>query len=182
MSSTNPIINSTSSVMNELRSGHTLPFQDVLSAKILEKHLSKIAHRDRTFTPKLTLFGFLAQAIGADQSCQAAVCQLTAHLINKGARLVSPNTAAYCKARARLPETVLIGLAQESGKQLEGQVKPEWLWRGKHVKLVDGSTLSMPDTPENQEDYPQPKAQKEGVGFPIMRVVCIISLATDAVS
>jgi len=179
--STNPIITSTSSVINELRSGHTLPFQDVLSAQTLEKHLSKVAYRDRTFTPKLTLFGFLAQAIGADQSCQASVCQLITHLISKSAKLVSPNTAAYCKARARLPESVLIGLTQESGEQLEGQAKPEWLWRGKHVKLVDGSTLSMPDTPENQEAYPQPKTQKEGVGFPIIRVVCIVSLATGAV-
>lgn len=181
MNSTNPIINPTSSVINELRSSHTLPFEDVLSAETLEKHLSKIAYRDRTFTPKLTVFGFLAQAIGADQSCQASVCQLITHLISKGAKLISPNTAAYCKARARLPETVLIGLTQESGEQLEVQAKPEWLWRGKHIKLVDGSTLSMPDTPENQEAYPQSKTQKEGVGFPIMRIVCIVSLATGAV-
>jgi hypothetical protein len=181
MSSTNPIINPIFSVINELRSGHTLPFQDVLSVEILEKHLSKIVHRDRTFTPKLTLFVFLAQIIGADQSCQAAVCQLIAHLISKGARLVSPNTAAYCKARARLPETVLVGLTKEIAEQGEEQAKPEWLWWGRHVKLMDGSTLSMPDTPENQEAYPQSKAQKEGVGFPIMRVVCIISLATGAV-
>lgn len=181
MNSTTPIINPTSSVINDLRSDDRLPFQDVLSAEILEKHLSKIVHRDRTFTPKLTLFGFLAQAIGADQSCQASVCQLITHLISKGAKFISPNTAAYCKARARLPETVLTGLTQESGKQLEDQAKIEWLWQGKHVKLVDGSTLSMPDTPENQKAYPQSKAQKEGVGFPIMRIVCIIALATGAV-
>jgi hypothetical protein len=124
MNSTNPIINPTSSVINELRSSHTLPFQDILTAEILEKHLSKIAHRDRTFTPKLTLFGFLAQAIGADQSCQASVCQLITHLISKGAKLISPNTAAYCKARARLPETVLSGLTKENGEQLEEQAKP----------------------------------------------------------
>jgi hypothetical protein len=123
---------------------------------MLEKHLVKVKHRDRIFTPELTLFGFLSQAIGADQSCQACVSQVVTYLISKGAKLISPNTAAYCKARARLPEDVISGLVRESGQQLENQAEPEWLWRGKHVKLVDGSTLSMPDTLENQSTYPQP--------------------------
>src|SRR3990167_5740274 len=158
-------INSTQFVMDEIRSSDKLPFQDVLSEESLKKHLSKVAHRDRTFTPELTLYGFLSQVIGADQSCQASVCQVIAHLISQGAEAPSPNTAAYCKARARLPEHVLSGLTKESGQQLEEQAEPQWLWRGRHVKLVDGSTLSMSDTPENQKTYPQPNTQKKGSVF-----------------
>lgn len=158
-------INSTQFLLDEIRSRDELPFQDVLSNESLKKHLSKVAYRDRIFTPELTLYGFLSQAIGADQSCQASVCQITAHLISQGAEAPSPNTAAYCKARARLPEDVLSGLTRESGQQLEEQAKSAWLWRGRHVKLVDGSTLSMPDTLENQKFYPQPDTQKKELVF-----------------
>jgi hypothetical protein len=75
----------------------------------------------------------------------------------------------------------LVGLTKEIAGQVVEQTKSEWLWWGRPVKLMDGSTLSMPDTPENQEAYPQAKTQKEGIGFPIMRIVCIISLATGVV-
>jgi hypothetical protein len=76
---------------------------------------------------------------------------------------------------------LISGLTRQSGRDLETQAPLEWLWRGRHVKLVDGSTVSMPDTPENQEAYPQPRSQKAGIGFPIARLVAIISCSTGAV-
>jgi len=160
-----PITNHTKSVINNIRSKDELAFTEFLPTNSSNKYLSKITYRNRMFTPELTLFGFLSQAIGADQSCQAAVGQIIVHQISQGIEPPSSNTAAYCKARSRLPENVLSGLAKESGQDLEAQANPEWLWRGKHVKLMDGSTLSMPDTPENQEAYPQPSTQKKGSAF-----------------
>ena len=57
----------------------------------------------------------------------------------------------------------------------------EWLWRGQRIKLIDESTISMPDTAENQVDYPQPESQKKGLGFPIARIVAIIDYITGVV-
>lgn len=153
------------SVIKNLCSKDKLPFIEMLSDNIVSKYFSNIVHRKRTFTPVVTLCGFLSQAIGADQSCQAAVSQIIVHSISKGLKPPSANTAAYCKARGKLPEHALSGLTKDIGTQLEDEAKSKWLWRGKHVKLIDGSTLSMPDTPENQEQYPQPKTQKKGLDF-----------------
>jgi len=158
-------INPVKSIINNLRAEDKLPFQNILSTTSLSRYISQVKHRDRIFTPELTLFGFLSQAIGADSSCQASVSQIIAHLINQGNEVPSANTAAYCKARSRFPESVLSGLTRESGQQLEEQAAPKWLWRGRHVKLADGSTVSMPDTPENQHLYPQPDSQKKGSAF-----------------
>lgn len=93
----------------------------------------------------------------------------------------SANTAAYCKARARLPEELIAGLTRQSGRELDSASQPDWNWRARPMKLVDGSTFSMPDTPENQAEYPQPRSQKPGIGFPIARGVAILSGATGAV-
>lgn len=159
------VINPVKSIINNLRAEDKLPFQDILSTASFSKHLSPIKHRHRIFTPELTLFGFLSQAISSDPSCQASVSQAIAHLINQGNEVPSANTAAYCKARSRLPESILWGLTRESGQQIEEQADPKWLWRGRHVKLADGSTVSMPDTPENQNLYPQSDSQKKGSAF-----------------
>ena len=72
------------------------------------------------------------------------------------------------------------GVAVQVGQQLEGAVPPAWLWKGQHVYLVDGTTVSLPDTPENQQAFPQPPAQKPGLGFPLIRLVVLLSLATAA--
>ena len=82
-----------------------------------------------------------------------------------GKEAPSANTAAYCKARSRLPEDVLSGLAKESAQALENQAKSDWLWRNRHIKMPDGTTISMPDTRANQAMYPQPRSQKKGLVF-----------------
>lgn len=161
INSTNPKFNHPKSILTELRKGESLAFQEVLSADTVKKHVEPISYRSRIFTPDVTLFGFLSQVISSDQSCQSAVSQVLASFA-KGDKKISANTAAYCKARSRLPEETLSGLARESAEQLEEQSPATWLWRGRHVKLIDGSCLSMPDSAENQAVYPQPDTQKKG--------------------
>ncbi len=95
-----------------------------------------------------------------------------------GLKPLSSSTSAYCQARGRLSLDLIKDLAVESGGFIESASPIEWLWKGHHAKLLDGSTLSMPDTPENQIRWPQHGQQTEGVGFPIMRIVGLISLAT----
>jgi putative transposase len=95
-----------------------------------------------------------------------------------GRKPCANNSGGYCKARAKLPETVLQRLTTRVAGGCEREVPEAWLWKGRHVKLVDGTTVSMPDTEENQAEYPQQRAQKKGLGFPVARMVVLLSLAT----
>jgi hypothetical protein len=90
-------------------------------------------------------------------------------------------TGAYCQARKRLPEQFFSAVACLVGRALDAKTDSQWLWKGRRVYMFDGTTVSMPDTPENQTAYPQVYNQKPGVGFPIARIGVITSLASGAV-
>jgi len=157
--------------------GELLPKGQIEAA--IERH--QVRFRDRLYTPLVTLWTFLYQVLSADQSCRAAVAQLLAFLNVGGDGSASAKTDPYCKARQRLPEKLIADLARQSGAELHRQVQPSGLLHGRPIKLADGTTLSMPDTPENQKAYPQPSSQQAGVGFPILRLVGLISLSCGAV-
>ena len=95
-----------------------------------------------------------------------------------GARVCSPNTASYCNARSRLRTEVLRTLALRTAQDLQGGALHEWNWNGRNVFIADGSHVSMPDTPQNQANYPQPVVQRPGIGFPLARLTVLLSLAT----
>ena len=135
------------------------------------------------YTPALTLWAFLSQVLFKDEqrSCLAAVARVIVLLVALGKRPCSDDSGAYCRARAKLPVPILRRLAVQVADGCEQQVPAEWLWKGRHVHLVDGSTISMPDTPANQAEYPQPTTQEPGLGFPIARLVVLLSLATAMV-
>lgn len=170
-----------SSAISDIKNSKTLPFSEVLTEQDLEHHLNKPKSRERVFTPEVTLWAFLSQVMDDDQSQQAAVARVISASIAQGEKPPSANTSAYSQARSRLSESSLSSLTRETAKQMQTGIPKEWMWRGKHVKLVDGSTLSMPDTIKNQEEYPQVKSQKIGVGFPIARIVAIIDYITGVV-
>jgi putative transposase len=164
-----------------------LPFRDVLTDD--EIHAAFVAEgacfgedEDDIYTPALTLWGWLSQVMHADKarSCVAAVTRITALCVALGRKPPSPDTGAYCRARAKLPEVVLRQLVYTVGDGLESRVPVDWLWLGRHVKIGDGTTLLAPDTDANQKAWPQQRAQKPGLGFPILRMVALISLATAA--
>lgn len=136
------------------------------------------AFRDRLFAPVVTFWMFLSQVLSDDASCQEMVAKALVALWLRETKRASADNSAYCQARKRLPVAFLQRLAEQTAERLEGRVKLEHLWMGRRVKVVDGSSLSMPDTAANQEAYPQPKGQKRGCGFPVMRLVVVFSLAT----
>lgn len=107
--------------------------------------------------------------------------QALAWLYTERQEVASPNTAAYCKARGRLSVKSLETLSRRIARRLEECVEDHSRWHGRAVKVVDGSTLSMPDSPDNQQRYPQPDGQKLGCGFPVLRLVVLFSLATGAI-
>jgi hypothetical protein len=160
-----------------------LPFADVLTQERLEQALrDERAHwREVIYTPALTLWAFLSQIISPDGSCRAAVVRVLAWLVSRGQSPCSPKTDPYCKARQRLPESLLHWLVRETGQDLHRRSPATWLWKGRRVKIADGTTVSMPDTPTNQDAYPQPGSQKPGLGFPLLRLVVVFCLACGTV-
>jgi len=137
-------------------------------------------HRERLFPPTETLSMFLSQALSADRSCQRIVNDAAVKRLIGGLSVCSTHTGGYCRARARLPLSMLSGLTQHTGQAIAANVPMAWHWRGRPVRLVDGTTVSMPDTKENQAAYPQPRSQAPGLGFPLARLVGVICLGSGA--
>jgi putative transposase len=133
------------------------------------------------YTPAVTVWVFLAQCLSPDHSCRDAVARLIAWRVTHGQKPCSADTGAYCAARNDLPEEALHALVRETGRQTESQSPASWHWHGRNVRVVDGSTITMPDTPENQAAYPQMKAQAPGCGFPIARILVVFSLSVGTV-
>jgi len=160
-----------------------LPFSDILSSELIEQTLTalQVGWVDRIFTPLVTLCVFLGQVLSADHSCRAAVARLVAHRVARKERRCSARSGAYCQARKRLPEAFFSQIARQTGQRLEDNVTSRWLWKNRRVYIFDGATVSMPDTPQNQRAYPQVPQQKPGLGFPLMRIAVVFSLACGAV-
>lgn len=166
-----------------------LPFGDVLSEDEIQQafeaeHACFAQDEGDIYTPAVTLWAFLSQTLHAGRlrSCAAAVSRVIVLCVALARQPPSPDTGAYCRARAKLPERVLQRLVYDLADELESRIPADWLWQGRHVKVGDGTTLTAPDTPDNQKVWPQPRSQKPGLGFPILRMVVLLSLATAAVS
>lgn len=164
-----------------------LPFQEVLTAERIETIAAEEgvvfgSAPDDVFSVPVTLWAFLAQVISKEKACVAAVARVLVLRLSLGLPACASETGAYCKARAKLSEPFLQRLCYDVAEQVEAQAPTAWLWKDRHVYLADGSTLSMPDTRANQKAYPHPRTQKRGLGFPMMRVVVLLALATGVLS
>lgn len=165
--------------------GNTLPLADSFSPEQVQRRFTEhgvVFGRlaNALWTPAVTLWAFLRQVLRADRSCRQAVCNVVlAFALSRPPETF--DTAAYCRARGKLPTALLEHLTLAVGQGTEEQAPASWLWHGRHVRLVDGSTSRLPDTPKNQQAYPQPKTQRAGLGLPIIRWVVLVSLATAGV-
>jgi hypothetical protein len=157
-----------------------LPFHELLDATMVDEALKaeKVRFNHCIYTPIVTLCLFLSQVIDPDHSCRASVARLIAWRVFRGLPPCDEDTGTYCDARKRLPTAVVRRLVHETARRGEAEAPDSWLWRGRRVYLVDGTTVSMPDTPANQAAFPQPRAQKRGLGFPIARLAVLIGLWT----
>jgi hypothetical protein len=170
-------------VRQELQQAPGLPFAEHLPADLIHRTAKSlgVAFRERIFTPAVTLLTFLSQVLDHDHSCRQAVARLLAFRSARGLPPCSPDTGGYCKARARLPEPLLQELTRHTGRTVSDQAPPAWLWKGRPVKVVDGTGLSMPDTAANQKAFPKSQKLPPGVGFPLLRLVVVFSLAVGTV-
>ncbi len=157
-------------------------FNLLTGAELFDKVESLLPeHRERLFPPTETLSIFLAQALSADRSCQKAVDEAALRRVGAGLGACSTHTGGYCRARARLPVEMVCTLARHTGQWITTHAPQPWCWRGRPVRLVDGTTLVLPDTPANQAQYPQSHSQKPGLGFPLCRLVGMVCLGSGAV-
>ena len=125
-----------------------LPFKELLPESVIRLAIFelKIKYKKRLFDPFITLWAFLSQVLDTDKTCHNAVSKIIAHLAGEEVEIPSTDTSGYCEARARLPEKLLEKLFNDSAQNLEEKVTEEYLWCGRDVKVIDGSTVSMPDT------------------------------------
>lgn len=171
------------SLLDQLTRREGLPFLTILSRPLVEAACRTFGHRwrERVYLPWITLSLFLSQVLSSDHSCDEAVDRLQKSRHDQGLPPVSPETTSYCAARLRLPEGVFWDLVRRTGRAIHDQADPSWLFHGRPVKILDGSTVTMPDTPRNQRAYPQQRGQAPGLGFPIARILVVFSLAVGTV-
>lgn len=156
-----------------------LSAEDILAAAAAEQY----HWRERIWTPMQTLWTFLVQVLHPDCSCRAAVAQVLAQQAILGeSSEVSADPTAYCQGRRRLPLGLFKTAFQTIGQSLQAKVGTDYLWHGRQVWLVDGSTCSMPDTPDLQEAFGQPDGQRQGCGFPVARLVSVFCWATGTIA
>jgi hypothetical protein len=142
---------------------------------------SGILDRARIYDTAVTVWVFLAQVLSPDHGCVAAVARLIVYRIACGLAACCAQTGAYCLARDQLDEQALQRLLKQTGVTVEEQAPDDWLWLGHRVVTADGTTVTMPDTAENQAAYPQLSAQAPGCGFPILRMVVFFAISTGVV-
>lgn len=157
--------------------GRLLKREYVLGVLESEGH----AYRNRVFCPLVTLWGWLSQCLSQDKSLNEAVSRILAHRVAVGLPACSASSAGYTRARTRFPGSAMMRMAKEIGREVHNGANGSWKWREREVFLADGTGFTMPDTTENQLAWPQSNRSPKGLGFPIMRAVALISLATGAV-
>ena len=155
--------------------------RDFLPAPLLSAQDEGPNSRERVFSLRLTFECFVWQMLKPKTSCREVVRQVQGLFRLHGRGAVDPGDSAYVQARQRLPaerlEKALSATAQAADRRagLGGQLN------GRPVKVADGSTTQLADTPENQKRYPQPTSQKPGCGFPVLKFVALLSLTSGAI-
>lgn len=160
-------------------------FGDLVPEKLLGLEGKGVNSRDRMLPPRVTFWAFVWQALNPGSSCREVTRKIEAwwrwmQKDRSGEGLLS--ASAYCQARHRLETETLELILGHTAHNLERHVLQEEKGPQKRrVKILDGTGLSAPDTAENQVRWPQSTAQKEGLGFPQIKLVGLFSLSSGAV-
>ncbi len=156
---------------------------EVIPAELLKQWVLEgvVQWREGLYGPLRTRMRFIEQVMSADHGCQEGVARGICARVVEGRAAGSANTGPYGKARARLPIGLVERLGRGVGQRLVAGQPAAWRWRGREVKWVDGTTVSMPDTKANQARFPQNREQRAGLGFSLARLVAIVSLSCGVV-
>jgi hypothetical protein len=132
--------------------------------------------RQRVFPAWVTFIAFLGQVLTRGSACREAVRRVQAWAAASRGPVPDESTSAYCQARQRLPVATLVAAHEELGQWFERHHGEKWC--GRSVKVIDGTGISMPDTPENRAKWTYAPNQKPGCGFPTARLVGMFCLMT----
>ena len=162
---------------------HHLSDLPAVFGKWLEPGLARLkGRRNRLFNPPRTVWMFLGQVMAGNCSCKEILQKTLAWLFAQKGEKASSDTGGYCKARKRLKTPWMEDLQSMLVSTLQSTAGDRGLWQGRSVRIVDGSSVSMPDTPANQKRYPQPDGQKKGCGFPVLRLTRISHNAVNMIA
>lgn len=148
-----------------------MEIQGILDAQAVERVFIQQGHqwRQRTLGPAQTIELFIHQVMEGNESC-TCLRQRASGAFTAG---------AYCAARSRLPLAAVWKLCQSVGEQLRmDHQQADSLWHGHRTFYLDGTSFSMPDTPQLQQAFGQPTAQRIGCGFPIAHLLVSFDAAT----
>jgi hypothetical protein len=155
-------------------------FHDILPADWLASVATDI--RESVYTQVVVFWAWLHQALEQNESCVKALTRVEGWREARGQGRPAFDTSAYCKARGRLPEEFLDKIHGRVEAFAEARVEGHHLWRGLRIKAIDGTSVKLMDTPENQAEFPQPSGQAKGCGFPVMGIVGVLDLARGTLS
>ena len=136
--------------------------------------------RVRVYSLNVTFWGFLFQVMSPGTACREVVRKVQSFCSEKELPLPSSNNAAYCTARTKIKESDLKAIHEKVCEKVEQRVIADQRWKGRTVRVLDGTGITLPDTPANQAEFPQPSIQRKGCGFPVMKVVACFCLASGA--
>lgn len=155
-------------------------FHDILPAEWLAETAAD--PRKRLFPRVAVFWAWLSQVFEQNESCAKALALIEAWHKDNGLTPPSFDTSSYCKARQRLPDSFLDQIHQRVETFVEARVEDHQLWQGHRLKAIDGTSVKLMDTAENQAEFPQPSGQAKGCGFPVMGVVGVLDLACGTLS
>lgn len=154
-------------------------FSRFIPMKELDHGVNGPFSRRRLYSKTNTFWAFFSQILDADGGCQEVVRKIQAFAGERSLKVPSASTSAYCQARHKLDESMMEKILNHTSKTLHERSQKQG-WKGRRVIVVDGTGISMVDTPENQQTWPQPKGQQPGCGFPQGRVCACFCLQTGA--
>jgi hypothetical protein len=164
---------------------HSQAVQQLLSIPHIEHRCRQAGQQWRRsfWSPPVTVLTFLMQVLNPVKTLRAAVADTLSQWYGEEADedLPSADPSAYSQARQKVPEAALRTLLDDATRQVRAVAGDDRLWCGRVVKIIDGSSVSMPDTPDLQQAFPQPAGQTKGCGFPVAYLTAMFDWGTGAV-
>ena len=169
-----------SKLRNSTLSELSVIFGDLVPMEQLAPTKNGKNSRVRVYSANVTFWGFLFQVLSTGTACREVVRKVQSFCSEKELPLPSSNNAAYCTARTRVKDSDLEVIHKKVCEKVEQRVIADQRWKGRDVRVLDGTGITLPDTPKNQAEFPQPSIQRKGCGFPVMKVVACFCLASGA--
>ena len=155
-------------------------FEGLIPLGKLSRNESGAHSRTRIYSRSVSFFGFLHQVLSPATPCREVVRKVQSFCSEKKLPLPDSDNGAYCRARSKLDDKLLDTIHEHVRKKVQQRVLNDQRWKGREVKVIDGTGITLPDTPENQKEFPQPSRQLPGCGFPVIKVVACFCLASGA--